>query len=158
MSDVLGRFGVPVDQPFTVVDSAGSPVTGLLDANFVKELFDPDAFFNSVPVVVSELGSGSYTASFTPDKVGTWYLVVKHSTHFPEGKSGGIQVYEGDLSQVDDNNQVLKNRTVTNPITGIKTVYERDDVTPRETAPIWEDVAETQPYRGRGIDSEGRLT
>ena len=38
-----------------------------------------------------------HAASFTPDAVGIWYLVVYHPTYFPAGKRGTIEVYAEDF-------------------------------------------------------------
>jgi hypothetical protein len=54
--------------------------------------------------------------------------------------------------------KLLKNKTITDPVTGIITVYDDDDSTPLFTANIFENVAGTQPYQGQGIDRRNRLT
>ena len=61
----------------------------------------------------------------------------------------------GNLAEVA---KLLKNRTETNPNTGVMTVFDDDDSTPLLTADIFEDVAGTQPYQGKGIDRKNRLT
>jgi hypothetical protein len=53
--------------------------------------------------------------------------------------------------------QIGRNRTVTNPSTGVMTVYAEDGVTPLLTAALWEDVAGSQAYRGQGADRRERL-
>jgi hypothetical protein len=54
--------------------------------------------------------------------------------------------------------KILRNKTVTDPVAGIITVYDDDDVTPLFTAPIFENAGGTQPYQGQGIDRRNRLT
>ena len=54
--------------------------------------------------------------------------------------------------------KILTNRTETDPVTGIMTVYDDDDVTPLFTATIFEDIAATQQYRSQGIDRRDRLS
>ncbi len=54
--------------------------------------------------------------------------------------------------------KILKNRTETNPTTGVMTVYDDDDVTPLLTGNVFEDVAATQPYRGQGADRRDKLS
>jgi hypothetical protein len=52
---------------------------------------------------------------------------------------------------------ILRNKTVTDSVTGIMTVYADDGTTPYLTAQLHEDVAQTQTYRGQGAEVRGRL-
>lgn len=52
--------------------------------------------------------------------------------------------------------QLGRNRTVTDPVAGTITLYD-DLGAPLLTAPLWEDTAGTQPYRGQGADRRDRL-
>jgi hypothetical protein len=54
--------------------------------------------------------------------------------------------------------RILRNKTVTDPVTGIMTIYNDDDITPYLTAQLHEDTAQTQTYRGQGAEVRGRLT
>jgi hypothetical protein len=54
--------------------------------------------------------------------------------------------------------KILRNKTATDPATGIMTVYDDDGVTPLFTANIYQDVAATTPYDGNGINLKDRLT
>jgi hypothetical protein len=53
--------------------------------------------------------------------------------------------------------RLLRNRTVTDPVTGIQTFYDDDDVTPLVAAQLWEDVVRAQKYRGQGAQERERL-
>jgi len=53
--------------------------------------------------------------------------------------------------------KLLRNKRVTDPTTGIQTLYD-DDGNPLLTGPLFEDVAGTQPYRGQGAERAERLT
>lgn len=53
--------------------------------------------------------------------------------------------------------KLLRNRVDTNPITGVKTVYDDDSTTPLFTASIFEDVAGTMPFDGSGANRVNRL-
>ncbi len=53
--------------------------------------------------------------------------------------------------------KIIRNRTHTDPSTGIMTVFDNDGVTPLFTANIFEDVAGAQPYQGSGADRRDRL-
>jgi len=53
--------------------------------------------------------------------------------------------------------KILRNKTVTDPSTGIMTVYDDDGVTPILTAQLYEDADGTQTYRGKGGERRERL-
>ena len=54
--------------------------------------------------------------------------------------------------------KILRNRLETDPVAGTITIYDDDSITPLISAPIFEDVAATQPYQSQGIDRRNRLT
>jgi hypothetical protein len=54
--------------------------------------------------------------------------------------------------------KVLRNKMITNPSTGVCTIYDDDGTTVLLTGNIFEDVAGAQPYRGQGADRRDRLT
>ena len=63
-----------------------------------------------------------------------------------------------ELAQITLAKKILKNRTQTNPSTGIMTVYDDDGTTPLLTANIYEDVAGTVPYDGSsGVNRRNAL-
>lgn len=53
---------------------------------------------------------------------------------------------------------ILKNKTVTNPVNGLMTVYADDGVTPLFTAQLYENVDGSVPYRGQGAERREALT
>lgn len=81
---------------FIVINEDGNPVTGLLDGNFTRKLYDPDKseVSGTISVTISEIGNGLYNVSFTPNKLGNWVLVVYHSTYFPWGKGDNYECVE----------------------------------------------------------------
>ena len=54
--------------------------------------------------------------------------------------------------------KLLKNKTETNPVTGVMTVYDDDNTTVLFTANIWENIAGTTPYAGNAVNRRDRLT
>ena len=62
-----------------------------------------------------------------------------------------------EAERIDIAAKILRNKTVTNPDTGQMVVYDDDGVTPLFVADLFENVAETQPYRGQGAEVRGRL-
>jgi len=64
-----------------------------------------------------------------------------------------------ELAQITLAKKILKNRTDTNPTTGIMTVFDDDGVTPLLTANLYSDVAGTIPYDGlSGVNRRNALT
>lgn len=53
--------------------------------------------------------------------------------------------------------KILRNKTVTDPATGIMTVYDDNGTTVLLTAPVFENAAGTVPYQGAGAENRGRL-
>lgn len=53
--------------------------------------------------------------------------------------------------------QILRNKQITDPDTGVMTVYDDDGTTVLFTANLKEDAAGTQSYRGQGADRRERL-
>jgi hypothetical protein len=53
--------------------------------------------------------------------------------------------------------QILRNRTVTDPVTGAVRVYADDDTTVLLEADLWQDAAGTTPYSGNGAERRDRL-
>lgn len=91
---IIGKLNEEVFEDFTVVNYNFDPVTGLNDGDFSRNLYDPDGNDSTNIVIITELSNGNYRASFTPNKLGTWYLVVRNEDYFPWGKADNIQVYE----------------------------------------------------------------
>lgn len=52
---------------------------------------------------------------------------------------------------------ILRNKSVTDPTTGVMTVYDVDGTTPLYTASLYEGVSTSQPYRGQGAERRERL-
>jgi hypothetical protein len=55
------------------------------------------------------------------------------------------------LTKVDLAQAILRNKTVTDPATGLMTVYDLDGVTPLLSAQIFEDAEASTLYRGQGV-------
>jgi len=100
---ILGKVGNQVFEDFTVADPTdNSLVSGLVNGDFTSDLFTPSGASSPITVTISELGSGNYRAIFTPNTVGTWYLIVHHTNYFPWGKAGNIQVFANDFDTIGD--------------------------------------------------------
>ena len=53
--------------------------------------------------------------------------------------------------------KILRNKTITNPSTGVMTVFDDDGTTILFQANVFENVSGAQPYRGQGADRRDRL-
>lgn len=53
--------------------------------------------------------------------------------------------------------KLLRNKFITDPATGIATLYDDDGVTPLLTGQLYENAAGTQTYRGQGAERRERL-
>lgn len=53
--------------------------------------------------------------------------------------------------------KILKNKTITDPLTGIMTVYDDDGSSVLFTAQMYEGTTTAQPYRGQGAERRERL-
>ena len=60
-------------------------------------------------------------------------------------------------SKVDIATAILRNKTVTDPSTGVMTVYADDNITPLYTAQLYESVSTLTKYRGEGAQRRERL-
>lgn len=99
------------------------------------------------------------------------YVERKTSAAFATTAVGGSGPTAGDVAdavwahataisfsdKMDICSRILRNKTITDPTTGLMTVYADDGVTPYLTAQLHEDTAQTQTYRGQGAEVRGRL-
>ena len=53
--------------------------------------------------------------------------------------------------------KILRNKTVTDPLSGLMTVFDDDGSTVLLTANIWQNASGTVPYSGSGVDKRDRL-
>ncbi len=63
----------------------------------------------------------------------------------------------GILIDVETIRKILQNRLDTDPTLGKIFLFDDDDVTVLLEAPLFEDIAGTQPYRGQGAERRDRL-
>lgn len=101
---MIAKLGEILNEDFTVIDSDRELVTGLVNGDFTKNLFDPSGNEVSgvIGITISELGNGHYRATLTLNEVGTWYMVVYHSTYFPWGKQDYIQVFNNGFDSIGE--------------------------------------------------------
>lgn len=84
--------------------------------------------------------------------------VIAAQGEFPTAVQIAQEVWETPQAQrMELAAKILQNKTITNPTTGQMVVFDDDGVTPLLVANIFEDVDETQPYRGQGAEVRERL-
>lgn len=77
-----------------VVDSSGSGVTGLGVGDFTWEVYDSGLSAYGDPDQLDDVGSGVYWVRFDNMTQGLWSVWVQHATHFPEGKTAKVHVFD----------------------------------------------------------------
>lgn len=101
---MLGVLNQTLDEHFTVYNECNSLVSNIDSTAFTVYIYDPNG--NEVSSTVGggfvNLGNGNYKYQFTPNLLGTWYVVITHPTYFSFGKADDIQVYSGDLTGIYD--------------------------------------------------------
>lgn len=75
---VRSRKDQQVSVQFTLVDHGGNLITGAVDGDFAKNLFLNGAVDAATVTITETAVAGIYTAAFTPDEYGTWYLSIEH--------------------------------------------------------------------------------
>jgi len=99
---ILGKISEPVHEDFSVTDMNENLVPGIDSTAFTYHIFDDSGneVSSTSPVTITELGYGHYRSTFIPNSVGTWMVSVYHSTYFPWGKTGSIQVFGHDFDSI----------------------------------------------------------
>jgi len=99
---ILGKLGEEVKEEFSVLDVSNNLVNGISLDEFSAHLYDPsdNEVYDSTSVNFTELGHGHYRVTFIPNQVGSWMLIVYHTTHFPWGKSNTIQIFANDFESI----------------------------------------------------------
>lgn len=76
---------------FTLYDGSNAPVTGQVQANFTTFL-SKDGVDSAVTLTISEVTSGRYTYTFTPNAIGYWHILFRHATYDPRGDDDEFDV------------------------------------------------------------------
>jgi len=99
MSKVLGQ---EITEYFTVNDRGYNPVPDIAASEFVCEIYDSERMPYTGVFNISHVGSGNYTLRFTPNKIGTWYVLLRHPDYFPWGKGSEFEVYHYAFDDIGD--------------------------------------------------------
>jgi hypothetical protein len=129
MSKVLGQ---EIVEYFTVNDKSYNPVPDIDPSEFVCEIYDSERMPYTNGFSIDHIGSGNYTLRFIPNKIGSWYILLRHPNYFPWGKASEFEVcayafddigdmvkrilgltfenYAIDQTQYDENNNLTNSR------------------------------------------------
>ncbi len=91
---------------FIVTDSSNNTVTGLVNSDFTRDLYNPSGSEVSSFIVptITELGDGKYRVTFTPNANGNWVLTIYNATYFPAGKDANYRCID---YRVEDTDTIL---------------------------------------------------
>lgn len=92
-------------------------------------------------------------------------ILVQNSVQIIAANSAGLITTEGAPAGLDPTQdarlilmeKILRNKFITDPVTGVATVFDDDDTTPLITSPLFEDAAGQQSYRGKGAERRERF-
>lgn len=132
-----------------MVDSTDH-VTGKTGLTLTITASKNGAAFASISPTVTERGDGWYSVALTAahtDTEGDLALHITGSGADPSDVLMNVNVLE----------QMLRNKRVLDPATGIETIYD-DAGTALFTRNVYEDATGTQTYRGQGADRVERYT
>lgn len=87
-------YGQRIYDNFSITDNEDNLVSGLKQSDFTYHLFDPSGNESSLlsDIIIEELGFGHYRVGFTPNKIGSWYLILYNEIYFPWGKSNSFDI------------------------------------------------------------------
>lgn len=98
-------IGGPVSRSFMVFDEVGDPKAGLVSGDFGAVILR-DGSPGGVGVTVAEASGGIYSASFTPDAAGAWYLAI--TDPFGVVRAFNLDVTADDFAALVDDVQLIK--------------------------------------------------
>lgn len=104
--------------------------------------------------VSTRLATASYTA---PDNAGIVSILALIDTEIAAIKARTDALPADTAAVLTLVTKILRNKMITDPSTGVLTVFDDDGVTPLLTANIFKDAAGTTPYDGTGAERRERL-
>ena len=109
---------------------------------------------------VVHMGDGFFVRDFTPNAstaVLSWDtggVYAREEINAAAGGGGLTPTQDARLATLE---KLLRNKMITDPSTGVLTVFDDDGATPLLTANIFKDAAGTTPYDGTGAERRERL-
>jgi hypothetical protein len=136
-----------------VIDVNGATVD-LSFHNYVGDL-QISGFTQAGNELVMSYGGGTVTLDSSNTAGTAWLRGIAEIVDQTAGMTVNDETMTFDSETI---RKILQNKAVTDPSTGVMTIYDDDDVTPLLVAQLYEDVAESQIYRGQGAEVRNRLT
>lgn len=104
------KTGIQSVDELYAIDGDGNPITGILNGQWVKVLYNPSGIdvSGTITVTVAELGDGVYRVTFTPNVDGSWVLVlenVANDIRFSSGYQAGQNTFDDlatDIAALND--------------------------------------------------------
>ncbi len=115
---------------------------------------------NSAGLISVDTGGGGTTAADIwtyPDRE----LTAAPAAPTAEANAVAVWTHASALSLIAKQallEKLLRNKTITDPTTGVMTFYDDDGTTVLFTCNIYENAAGTQAYRGQGVERKERLS
>lgn len=153
------------------VFSTSSPTTGAaVNADSLPTAtVEEDGVAMGYAPTITNTGTGRYRVTIDAT-VGNGFEAGKRYCAFVSATVGGIAgsdalcEFEVVAQSMNDSSlravlveKLLRNKMITDPATGVMTLYDDDGVTPLLTGNIFEDAAGLQAYRSKGAERRERL-
>ena len=147
-------FNMPV-----LMVASSDHISGLTGATLTVTASKDGGAFAAITPTVTELATGWYSLALTTAHTDTSGALAIHVTAASADPADVLaQVSDVGFDDLLTVLKILSNKTITNPSTGVMTVYDNDDSTPLLTANIYQDAAGTTAYAGNGAERRDRLT
>lgn len=142
--------------------SGKSPLGGGVFTEIVQELQNPWTlrFVDEATAHTSVTGGTTLAidGAGDPRPVTTNFaLTINQSISGTLVEAGVSGLTAAEALQLSVLGKILRNRQYTDPDTGIMTVFDDDNVTPLYTTQLFEDIAGTVKYKGKGANRRDRL-
>jgi hypothetical protein len=138
---------------------ATSHITGLPGATLTITSSKDGLAFAAITPTVTDLGNGWYSLALTSAHTDTLGDLALHVTATSADPADLVLLIEGGATDADSSliAKILRNKLISDPTTGIMTLYDDDSVTPYLTAQLYKDAAGTTTYNGTGAERRQRL-
>lgn len=115
--------------------------------------------FSAISPSVVDRGNGWYAVHLTEGHTDTLGDLAIHVSSTGADPTDMVLLVEGGQLDVDTSiiSKILRNKVVTDPSTGVMTIYDDDNTSVLYQGNIFEDVGALQRYRGKGAELRERL-
>ena len=127
--------------------NASDHITGLAGLSLTITASKDGAAFASITPTVTDRGAGWYLIALTAAHTDTAGDLALHITGVSADPSDMVLLVENDWAD-----KYLLYKKITDPVTGIMTVYEPDGVTVAFSGQLYKDAAGTVTYNGTGAE------